>query len=696
MKNLSIRFKLLLGSAVAILASLGIVIALALSSYQSSINTAVDDTTDLISSSVLQKLELTSDQIAVSIRQRLESGFDSSSAIAGFLGSTAKTDTLISRSAVKELVRASLDANKNVSSMYAQFEPNGYDRFDSIYKGELAHSSNEGTLDIYWVRENGGLTFYATESTESKYDETINESGIRASEWYLCPLETAQNCMVEPYLYEISEGNSILMTSLTVPIISNGEVVGVAGTDVNLPVLQEMTEAMAQELYQGQASITLLSEKNRVIASSRFKDAAGQPVESVSRGFLNRVNSQSADSDNFLLNQGLSIANANWRIVIEVPKAVALAELHQLQTKMEDNRSSTTWELLTIASAILLITLIVVNLFISGITKPLAKLGERMQALGGAEGDLTQELESFSHKELNAVADGFNSFTRKIRDVIHELISLSAQMQQSAASLSANAQQTRSSTEEQQQQLQSVATAANEMSATATEVANLAGQTAQDAGDSDNEVNETRSTLRETVNEIGNMSQALDGASDSIGNVAKRSDDIYTIIETIRNIADQTNLLALNAAIEAARAGDQGRGFAVVADEVRSLASRTQEATGEIDNLISALKRDVDDSVDRMQHCRDRASMTVEESRASYDRLESVSTRISSISENTTQVATAAEEQSMVNEEINRNITMIGDAADMLAQTAGQVSVLGEEVSDSAARLDQQLGRFKV
>jgi methyl-accepting chemotaxis protein len=486
------------------------------------------------------------------------------------------------------------------------------------------------------------------------------------------------------------------MASLTVPIMRDKNVIGVAGTDINLPVLQEMTERLAASLYDGKANITLLSEQGLVIASSQLTGAAGKAIQTVAPDFLNRVDNRADSSNVLMVTEELRVANTYWRLVVEVPKAAALEQLYQLQTVMEENRSSTIWELLITAGIILLITLAVVNLFISGITKPLALLGERMQALGGSEGDLTHEIEHFRHAELNAIADGFNSFTRKIRTVIHELVSLSAQLQGSAASLADTAQQTRVSTEEQQKQLQSVAAAANEMAATATQVANLAGQTAQDAGSSEHEVSTTRTTLKATVDEIGNMSGALDAASDSIGQVATRSDAIYSIIETIRNIAEQTNLLALNAAIEAARAGDQGRGFAVVADEVRNLASRTQDATGDIDTLISALKRDVDDSVGRMQHCRSMAAQTVENSHSSYNRLESVSSRITAISENTTQVATAAEEQSMVNEEINRNITSIGDSADVLAQAAAQVTELGKEVSNGAARLDQQLSRFKV
>ncbi|MBR9830132.1 MAG: methyl-accepting chemotaxis protein [Oceanospirillales bacterium] len=696
MTNLSIRFKLLAGSACAILLSLGVVIYLALSSYQTSIDTAVEDTTDIIQRSVKEQLHLTADQIEVDIRQRLQSGFDSVLALATFMGSTANTDQMISRQSARDLVRAQLESNNNVNSMYAQFEPNGYDMFDSLFKGDLQHSSNEGTLDLYWVREGSDITFYPTEDPSSKYDTTLNANGTRKSEWYLCPRDTKRNCMLEPYLYEISAGNSILMTSLTVPIMHAGRFIGVAGTDVNLPALQQLAEELSRTLYKGEAGITLLSTNNQIIASSRYPGSAGQPVSTAAPRLLKELKAQSDTSDNILFEQPMEIADARWRIVVEVPRSVAFAELNELEASMQSNRESTTRNLLMIASGILLVTLVAVNLFISSITKPLAQLGQRMQALGGAEGDLTHELEPSNHAELNAVADGFNSFARKIRALIQELIVLSGQLQQSATNLATTAQQTRASTEDQQKQLQGVAAATNEMTSTATEVANLAGQTAQDVHSADTEIGDTRKTLRATVDEIDSMSSALNDASDSIGSVAKRSDEIYSIIETIRGIAEQTNLLALNAAIEAARAGDQGRGFAVVADEVRGLASRTQDATGEIDNLISALKRDVDGSVEQMQQCRSRASQTVEESRNSYERLEGVSNRITSISENTTQVATAAEEQSMVNEEINRNITSIGDAADTLAEAATQVTLLGQEVSDSAARLDQQLGRFKV
>lgn len=382
MTNLSIRFKLLIGSALAILASLGIVIYLALSAYQTSIHKAVKDTTDIITDNVNNQLQLTADQITVDIRQRLERGFDSATALATFMEATAWSDQLISRHAVKQLVRAHLLANEEVSSMYTMFESNGYDNFDNLYKGDLEHSTKQGNLEVYWVREGNTVNFYPTEDSDRKLDETLNAAGIREAEWYLCPLETAQACMVEPYLYEISKGNSVLMTSLTVPVIHDNKFIGVAGTDINLPVLQELTEHLASDLYNGRASITLLSQKGRVIASSQFKGAAGKPIQSVAPDFLDRINNNSEDSDVVMVTETLSVAGTQWRLIVEVPKAVALEQLNKLQADMEDNRSSTIWDLLITAGVILLITLAVVNLFISGITKPLAQLGARMQALG--------------------------------------------------------------------------------------------------------------------------------------------------------------------------------------------------------------------------------------------------------------------------------------------------------------------------
>ena len=119
------------------------------------------------------------------------------------------------------------------------------------------------------------------------------------------------------------------------------------------------------------------------------------------------------------------------------------------------------------------------------------------------------------------------------------------------------------------------------------------------------------SNIEQSVTEIRSMASNIEEGSQNVQQLGVRSQQITSIVQTIKDIADQTNLLALNAAIEAARAGETGRGFAVVADEVRKLAERTASSTSEIAGMVSDIQTQTHRAVDSMGQILEQAHTSV-------------------------------------------------------------------------------------
>ncbi|MDH4564419.1 methyl-accepting chemotaxis protein [Pseudomonas taiwanensis] len=365
----------------------------------------------------------------------------------------------------------------------------------------------------------------------------------------------------------------------------------------------------------------------------------------------------------------------------------------ELSHRLEQKRL----QMILLVVALMVLFLSIVYLYGGFYVSTLATLKGFAVTLGQvAGGDMTVQVNVQSSDELGELGAVFNSTVAKIRDLIELVGQTVIEVERQADRVELVSGESSQAVSAQRGQIEQVATAMNEMSATAQEVARSAAAAVGSAQSVNEETVSGRAMVRSQVDSIQRLASEIDQSVGVINQLAADSASISQVLDVIKEIAGQTNLLALNAAIEAARAGEQGRGFAVVADEVRNLAKRTHQSTEEIEQMIVRLQGGVGATVIAMNGSHQMVESTVSQSSQVQQALDNILSAVGVIVDQNQQIAAAVEQQTAVAHDIDMNIVEINQAGELTAEGAMQTEQASRYLSGQVARLKELISAFRV
>ncbi|WP_261843047.1 methyl-accepting chemotaxis protein [Aliamphritea ceti] len=478
---------------------------------------------------------------------------------------------------------------------------------------------------------------------------------------------------------------------------------GIGYGEIDIPALgtatAEIATQISDQIAQGQNIITELrqqavSSDGLEVLAQQFSvveaqhQALNQQIENFYRA-IDAGESVSPDESAAIITSRDEINRSLADLLLAVNAMTETAVADASQTKDDALQG-----MLVISLISVLIGLLLGTRLSRAITKPLSEAVLVADKL--AEGDLTVRLKVSARDETGQLLQAMNKMTDHLLEMINAIASASGQLTEAGNNVTTISGQTSANVQQQKDNLQHTAVAMEQMTSTVREVAESAQLAAGSATEADNEARQGRAMVGQVNTAIEALAGDIEKAREAIMQLNTEASNVGNILDVITDVADQTNLLALNAAIEAARAGDHGRGFAVVADEVRTLASRTQESTVMIQQLIESLQSKAGRSADAMQQGTEKTRETVELAQHAEQSLTLIGTAVERINDMNLQIASAAEQQSSTANEINRSVNEIHQLSESTYNDSRQVETVSGQVAELTADLRGLVAHFKT
>lgn len=544
---------------------------------------------------------------------------------------------------------------------------------------------NSRLYSVFWGFEDGS-------SYASVIDDDIWHKGVadptlydpRPRGWYQLARNNSKAVLTDIYV-DMVTGNPVISIVTDV-----GD--GVLSGDIGLEILNETVNGVN---FPG-ATAAIVDEAGKVLVSNMPHLQAGKLMSQQGWGQIEQQlvahdvfasDYHSAGTDLLIFSHEIPLLHGKkkWFLVLSIDKDVAFAKVDEALDSALIN-----------SGIMLLVSSLLVLLILNWLYRPIIALKQVIVGLSQGQADLTMRLPVNSQDDLGDIATGVNLFITNLESIVKELYANSLDIGQSIAALENQMDGNNQVLTKHVQETEQIVAAVEEMSATANDVANNTAQGSQMATLASTQVNDTKQIVFNTRETVERLIHDVETTEVSIANISDDATTITKVLQVIGDIAAQTNLLALNAAIEAARAGEQGRGFAVVADEVRALAARTQTSTAEIEQTLDKLLLGIEHTVTTMKQTKMTCEQTSHWTNNVTENLDEVIKSVDTVSDLNTQIATAAEEQSMVSAEVSRNMAEIRDMVVILEDSGAASRDETHKLSASNQKLAAVVDKFTI
>ncbi|AEV64927.1 methyl-accepting chemotaxis protein II [Pseudomonas ogarae] len=671
----------------------------------------------LVEKSAIREIQNLAESRANAIQAKLQNALDAARTMANaFAASKASQSPLaLGRDQINTVLLSVLKDNPDFNGTYSCWEPNALDGQDPAFRNaEDGNNPLTGRFTPYWTRSAGG---HVAVQPLVEYDSPDRHpNGVPKGGWYSGPRDTLKESVLDPIPYVV-QGKNVWLTTLSVPIVSNGKFYGVVGADFDIAFIQKLSEQMSADLYGGKGTVSILSNQGLVVADSQRTDLIGQPIKALlpdawekvlsdiqgGRGD-GRLNAQTQHIE-VLMPIALGRTGKPWAVLIRLPKAVVMSQAIALEQELQARSlSNSIWQV-SVGLVISLLALAALWYAAAKIVGPIReaaalaatislgdfsrrlvqKSEDEVGQLSAALNDMSESLqrqvrvaERISEGDLDLevrLSSPHDTLGKSLEKMVSNLNQLISEVQISATQITGSSAQVTDLSQSLSDGASNSASSITEISAVMTQ---MAAQTRDNAANA-KKADEQSQASRADAGESDKLMSELIAAMAEIDNSGK---DITAIITTIDNIAAQTNLLALNAAIEAARAGELGRGFAVVADEVRSLAARSAEAAQQTAALIA-------DSSSKTQRGMIIAGRTAESLKNIVSGTGAVSSLVSLIYQASSEQASGLQQASI-------GLEQIDEVTQKNQSNSQECAVAAKDLSERASLMQRVLGRFKV